>query len=138
MGDPDAALAIARHASKIGIDTPTQRTFVQADLEALRVVGERMRVLIAAAGSSEEKSWRISNRDSQRSGPMARNLPDEEDSGGSLNGRRSDGNASRGAKRRDPYAIAHPLCWIRGLLHGHDHPGLGTRPGNPHHQGLGA
>ncbi len=37
----------------IGIYVPTKPKPSQADLEALRVVGERMQALIAAAGTTE-------------------------------------------------------------------------------------
>ncbi|MBM3737608.1 MAG: hypothetical protein FJW39_17650 [Acidobacteria bacterium] len=46
-------VAITRHGSTIGIYVPTKPKPSQADLEALRVAGERMQELIAAAGASE-------------------------------------------------------------------------------------
>ena len=48
-------LAITRHGSTIGIYVPTKPKPSQADLEALRVAGETMRELIAAAGTTEEE-----------------------------------------------------------------------------------
>jgi antitoxin (DNA-binding transcriptional repressor) of toxin-antitoxin stability system len=47
-------VAITRHGSTIGIYVPTKPKPSQADLDALRVAGERMQELIAAAGTSEE------------------------------------------------------------------------------------
>ena len=47
-------VAITRHGSTIGIYVPTKPKPDQADLDALRVAGERVRELIAAAGTSEE------------------------------------------------------------------------------------
>ena len=47
-------VAITRHGATIGIYVPTQPKPSQADLEALRVAGEKMQELIAAAGTSEE------------------------------------------------------------------------------------
>ena len=46
-------VAITRHGSTIGIYVPTKPKPSQADLEALRVAGERMQELIAAAGTTE-------------------------------------------------------------------------------------
>ena len=48
-------VAITRHGSTIGIYVPTKPKPSQADLEALRVAGERMQELIAAAGTSEDE-----------------------------------------------------------------------------------
>jgi len=48
-------VAITRHGSTIGIYVPTRPKPSQADLEALRVAGERMQELIAAAGTSEDE-----------------------------------------------------------------------------------
>jgi len=48
-------VAITRHGSTIGIYVPTKPKASQADLEALRVAGERMQELIAAAGSTEDE-----------------------------------------------------------------------------------
>lgn len=48
-------VAITRHGSTIGIYVPTKPKPSQADLEALRVAGERMQELIAAAGISEDE-----------------------------------------------------------------------------------
>ena len=47
-------VAITRHGSTIGIYIPTKPKPSQADLEALRVAGERMQELIAAAGTTED------------------------------------------------------------------------------------
>ena len=48
-------VAITRHGATIGIYVPTRPRPSQADLEALRVAGERLDALIAAAGTSEEE-----------------------------------------------------------------------------------
>ena len=48
-------VAITRHGTTIGIYVPTRRKPSQADLEALRVAGEKLDALIAAAGTSEEE-----------------------------------------------------------------------------------
>lgn len=48
-------VAITRHGSTIGIYVPTKPKPSQADLEALRVAGERIQELIAAAGTSEDE-----------------------------------------------------------------------------------
>jgi len=48
-------VAITRHGATIGIYVPTKPKPSQADLEALRVAGEKMQELIAAAGTSEEE-----------------------------------------------------------------------------------
>ena len=48
-------VAITRHGATIGIYIPTKPKPRQADLEALRVAGEKMRELIAAAGTSEDE-----------------------------------------------------------------------------------
>lgn len=48
-------VAITRHGSTIGIYVPTRPKPSQADLEALRVAGERMQQLIATAGATEEQ-----------------------------------------------------------------------------------
>ena len=47
-------VAITRHGATIGIYIPTKPKPSQADLEALRVAGERMQALIAVAGSTED------------------------------------------------------------------------------------
>ena len=47
-------VAITRHGATIGIYVPTQPKASQADLEALRVAGEKMQKLIAAAGTTED------------------------------------------------------------------------------------
>ena len=48
-------VAITRHGATIGIYVPTRPKPSAADLEALRVAGEKMQELIAAAGTSEEE-----------------------------------------------------------------------------------
>lgn len=48
-------VAITRHGATIGIYVPTKPKPSQADLEALRVAGEKMQELIAAAGTREEE-----------------------------------------------------------------------------------
>ena len=48
-------VAITRHGATIGIYIPTKPKPSQADLEALRVAGERMQELIAAAGVAEDE-----------------------------------------------------------------------------------
>jgi len=50
-----APVAITRHGATIGIYVPTRPKPSQADLEALRVAGERMQELIAAARTSEDE-----------------------------------------------------------------------------------
>ena len=47
-------VAITRHGATIGIYIPTKPKPSQADLEALRIAGEKMQELIAAAGTSED------------------------------------------------------------------------------------
>lgn len=48
-------IAITRHGATIGIYVPTKPKPSQADLEALRVAGEKMQELIAAAGTNEDE-----------------------------------------------------------------------------------
>lgn len=48
-------VAITRHGSTIGIYIPTKPSPSQADLEALRLAGDRMQELIASAGTSEDE-----------------------------------------------------------------------------------
>lgn len=48
-------VAITRHGSTIGIYVPTKPKASHADLEALRVAGEKMQELIAAAGTTEDE-----------------------------------------------------------------------------------
>ncbi len=50
-----APVAITRHGATIGIYVPTKPKASQADLEALRLAGEKMQELIAAAGSNEDE-----------------------------------------------------------------------------------
>jgi antitoxin (DNA-binding transcriptional repressor) of toxin-antitoxin stability system len=53
--ESNTPVAITRHGATIGIYVPTKPKPSQADLEALRVAGEKMQELIAAAGTTEEK-----------------------------------------------------------------------------------
>ena len=48
-------VAITRHGATIGIYVPTRPRPSQADLQALRVAGEKMQELIAAAGTAEDE-----------------------------------------------------------------------------------
>ncbi len=48
-------VAITRHGATIGIYVPTKPKARQETLEALRVAGEKMRELVAAAGTSEDE-----------------------------------------------------------------------------------
>ena len=48
-------VAITRHGLTIGIYVPTKPKPSQADWEALRVAGEKMQQLIAAAGTTEDE-----------------------------------------------------------------------------------
>jgi hypothetical protein len=48
-------VAITRHGATIGIYLPTKAKPSQADLEALRVAGEKMQELIAAASATEDE-----------------------------------------------------------------------------------
>jgi len=48
-------VAITRHGSTIGIYVPTRPKPGQADLEALRVAGEKVRQSLAAAGATEDE-----------------------------------------------------------------------------------
>ena len=48
-------VAITRHGATIGIYVPTKPKPSQVELEALRVAGEKMQELIAAAGASEDE-----------------------------------------------------------------------------------
>ena len=48
-------VAITRHGTTIGIYVPTKPKPSQAELEALRVAGEKMQDLIAAAGITEDE-----------------------------------------------------------------------------------
>ncbi|MEJ1933029.1 prevent-host-death family protein [Nostoc sp. NIES-2111] len=48
-------VAITRHGATIGIFVPTRPKPSQADLEALRIAGEKMQQWIAEAGTSEEE-----------------------------------------------------------------------------------
>lgn len=53
--ESNTPVAITRHGATIGIYVPTRPKPSQADLEALRVAGERMQELIAASGISENE-----------------------------------------------------------------------------------
>ena len=48
-------VAITRHGATIGIYVPTKPKPSQVELEALRVAGEKMQELIAAAGTTEDE-----------------------------------------------------------------------------------
>jgi antitoxin (DNA-binding transcriptional repressor) of toxin-antitoxin stability system len=48
-------VAITRHGATIGIYVPTKPKPSQADLEALRIAGEKMQELIAAAKTTEDE-----------------------------------------------------------------------------------
>ncbi|MBI3208956.1 MAG: prevent-host-death protein [Candidatus Solibacter usitatus] len=48
-------VAITRHGATIGIYVPTKPKPSEADLDALRIAGEKMQQLIAAAGTSENE-----------------------------------------------------------------------------------
>ena len=48
-------VAITRHGSTIGIYLPTRPNPSQADLDALRVAGEKLDAMIVAAGTNEEE-----------------------------------------------------------------------------------
>jgi antitoxin (DNA-binding transcriptional repressor) of toxin-antitoxin stability system len=48
-------VAITRHGATIGVYVPTKPKANQADLEALRLAGEKMQELIAAAGTTEDE-----------------------------------------------------------------------------------
>jgi hypothetical protein len=48
-------VAITRHGATIGIYVPTPPKPSQVDLEALRVAGEKVQELIAAAGTTEDE-----------------------------------------------------------------------------------
>jgi hypothetical protein len=48
-------VAITRHGSTIGIYVPTKPKPSQAELDALRLAGEKMQELIAAAGATEDE-----------------------------------------------------------------------------------
>ena len=51
--ESETPVAITRHGATIGIFVPTKPKPSQADLEALRVAGEKMQELIAAAGTTD-------------------------------------------------------------------------------------
>ena len=48
-------VAITRHGTTIGIYIPTKPKPSQLDLEALRLAGEKMQALIAAAGTTDDE-----------------------------------------------------------------------------------
>lgn len=48
-------VAITRHGTTIGIYVPTRPKPTEEQLEALRMAGEKMRELIASAGTTEEE-----------------------------------------------------------------------------------
>lgn len=51
-------VAITRHGATIGIYVPTKPKPSQAELEALRVAGEKMQELIAASGDHRRRDRR--------------------------------------------------------------------------------
>ena len=53
--DSKTPVAITRHGATIGIYVPTRPKPSQADREALRVAGEQLDALIAAAGTNQEE-----------------------------------------------------------------------------------
>ena len=48
-------VAITRHGTTIGIYIPTKPKPSQLELEALRLAGEKMQALIAAAGTTDDE-----------------------------------------------------------------------------------
>ncbi len=52
--ESNAPVAITRHGATIGIYVPTRPKANEADVEALRIAGEKMRALISGAGASED------------------------------------------------------------------------------------
>jgi antitoxin (DNA-binding transcriptional repressor) of toxin-antitoxin stability system len=48
-------VAVTRHGTTIGIYVPTKPKPSKADLEALRLAGEKLDAMITAAGTSEEE-----------------------------------------------------------------------------------
>lgn len=48
-------VAITRHGTTIGVYVPSPPKPTQADLEALRVAGEKMQELVAAVGTNEDE-----------------------------------------------------------------------------------
>jgi len=48
-------VAVTRHGATIGIYVPTRPKPRQEDLEALRAAGERLQILIEAAGATEDE-----------------------------------------------------------------------------------
>ena len=48
-------VAITRHGATIGVFVPTRPKPSQAELEALRIAGEKMQELIATAGTTEDE-----------------------------------------------------------------------------------
>jgi hypothetical protein len=53
--DSKTPVAITRHGATIGIYVPTKPVPSQVDIEALRVAGEKMQELIAAAGTTDDE-----------------------------------------------------------------------------------
>ena len=53
--ESDKPVAITRHGATIGIYVPTKTKPSQADLEALRIAGEKMQKLLAAAATNEDE-----------------------------------------------------------------------------------
>ena len=48
-------VAITRHGATIGVYVPTRPKASEADLEALRIAGEKMQEMLAAAGIAEDE-----------------------------------------------------------------------------------
>jgi hypothetical protein len=53
--ESNTPVAITRHGETLGIYVPTRREAHQAEIEALRVAGEKMQSLISAAGASDDE-----------------------------------------------------------------------------------
>ena len=53
--ESDKPVAITRHGATIGIYVPTMPKPSHADLDALRVAGEKMQKLLAAVGTNEDE-----------------------------------------------------------------------------------
>jgi antitoxin (DNA-binding transcriptional repressor) of toxin-antitoxin stability system len=53
--ESETPVAITRHGATIGIYIPTRPKPSQADLEALRIAGEKMQELLASAGTAEDE-----------------------------------------------------------------------------------
>ena len=53
--ESNTPVAVTRHGATIGIYVPTRPKPRQEDLEALRAAGERLQILIEAAGATEDE-----------------------------------------------------------------------------------